>query len=191
VPKEVTGTVAKIMNATSFSVPIDSEEKVRVAGQKYNIIRTDKGVQQGSVISPSLFSIYLVSLLKELEPMTGCRMAYADDLAFTCNSKEKLRGAIRITNAWCNQTGMEVNKDKSAIMVLRKDRRTPGVERNNGDEKIEGIGVVTAYKYLGITVEDTMECNKSDEAAKEGSRLSRKMESIFKKLKNIPVQLAI
>ena len=44
VPKEVTGTVAKIMNATSFSVPIDSEEKVRMAGQKYKIIRTDKGV---------------------------------------------------------------------------------------------------------------------------------------------------
>ena len=86
---------------------------------------------------------------------------------------------------------MEVNNEKSAIMVLRKDRRTPGVERGTGDEKIEGIKVVTKYKYLGVTVADTMECNKSDEAANGASRLSRKMEGIFKKLKNIPVQLTI
>jgi hypothetical protein len=114
-------------------------------------------------------------------------MAYADDLAFTCRNKENLRRAIKATNVWCHQTGMEVNNEKSAIMVLRKDRRTPGVERGTGDEKIEGIKVATEYKYLGVTVADTMECNKSDEAAKGASRLSRKMEGIFKKLKNVPV----
>jgi hypothetical protein len=114
-------------------------------------------------------------------------MAYADDLAFTCRNKENLRRAIRATNAWCSETGMEVNNEKSAIMVLRKDRRTPGVERGTDDAKIEGIGVVTNYKYLGVTVEDTLECNKVDKAAKEAFRLSRKMEGIFKKLKNIPV----
>ena len=88
--------------------------------------------------------------------MTGCRMAYADDLAFTCRNKENLRRAIKATNAWCEKTGMEVNNEKSAIMVLRKDRRTPGVERGIGDERIEGIRVVESYKYLGVTVEDTM-----------------------------------
>jgi hypothetical protein len=118
-------------------------------------------------------------------------MAYADDLAFTCKTKEDLRRAIRVTNSWCERTGMEVNRDKSAILVLRKDRRTPGVERGKVDAKIEGIRVVKEYKYLGVTVQDTMICNKVDEAGNEASRLSRKMEGIFKKLKNIPVQLII
>ena len=84
--------------------------------------------------------------------MTGCRLAYADDLAFTCRNKENLRRAIRATNAWCERTGMEVNRDKSAILVLRKDRRTPGVERGKVEAVIEGIGVVKEYKYLGVTV---------------------------------------
>ena len=55
---------------------------------------------------------------------------------------------------------MEINKEKSAILVLRKDRRTPGVEKGKNDSQIEGIKVLTNYKYLGVMVEDTLECNK-------------------------------
>ena len=44
-PRETVAAVAKIMNATSFSVPIDSEEKVSRPGQNYKIIKTDIGVQ--------------------------------------------------------------------------------------------------------------------------------------------------
>jgi hypothetical protein len=44
-PRETVAAVAKIMNATSFSVPIDSEEKVSRPKQKYSIIKTDIGVQ--------------------------------------------------------------------------------------------------------------------------------------------------
>jgi hypothetical protein len=51
---------------------------------------------------------------------------------------------------------MEINKDKSAILVLRKDRRTPGIDRLVGDKTIEGIGVRMRYKYLGVVVEDTL-----------------------------------
>ena len=86
---------------------------------------------------------------------------------------------------------MEVNKEKSAIMALRKDRRTPGVERGRTEERIEGIGVVTSYKYLGVVMEDTMKCNVEDNAAKEASKLGRRMETIFRDLKNIPAQLTI
>ena len=86
---------------------------------------------------------------------------------------------------------MEVNKEKSAIMALRKDRRTPGVERGRTEERIEGIGVVTSYKYLGVVMEDTMKCNVEDNSAKEASKLGRRMETIFRDLKNIPAQLTI
>ena len=43
-PKETVAAVAKIMNATSFSVPIYSEEKVSQPRQKYKVIKTDVGV---------------------------------------------------------------------------------------------------------------------------------------------------
>ena len=74
---------------------------------------------------------------------------------------------------------MEMNRDKSAIMVLRKDRRTPGVERLNGDSSIAGIGVRTQYKYLGVMIEDTLECDKEATNNKLASKLSRKLATIF------------
>ena len=93
--KEVTTAVAKIMRSTSFSIPVEQnqkrERKDTNAAKRYKVVKTDIGVQQGSVVSPSLFSLYLASLLKKLEPVTGASMAWADDLAFTCTSREKLR----------------------------------------------------------------------------------------------------
>jgi hypothetical protein len=80
IPMEVTTAVAKILNNTSFT--IENSE-----GTPESTIRTNKGVQQGSVIAPSLFSIYIATLLRRLEATTGCVMAWADDLAFTCTSK--------------------------------------------------------------------------------------------------------
>ena len=85
----------------------------------------------------------MAPLLRKLQDETDCAMAYADDLAFTCTSREKLKKALAITEDWCSTTGMEINKDKSAIMRIRKDRRTPGVEHGSGDSSIMGFPVKT------------------------------------------------
>ena len=118
-------------------------------------------------------------------------MAYADDLAFTCTSREKLKKALAITEDWCITTGMEINKDKSAIMRIRKDRRTPGVEHGSGEASIMGFPVRTQYKYLGVTIEDTMEANKDNLPNKEGNKIAKKLARIFQKVRNVPVQMTI
>jgi hypothetical protein len=38
---------------------------------------------------------------------------------------------------------MEINKDKSAIMRVRKDKRTKGIERGSGETAIMGFPVRT------------------------------------------------
>jgi hypothetical protein len=111
----------------------------------------------------------MAPLLKQLEKVTNCAMAYADDLAVTCISRVKLQEALKITEDWCLTTGMEINKDKSAIMRVRKDRRTKGIERGSGETKIMGFPVLTQYKYLGVLIEDTLEVNKDSTAHKEGN----------------------
>ena len=85
----------------------------------------------------------MAPLLKKLEKVTDTAMAYADDLAFTSTSKEKLKLALKITEEWCISTGMEINKDKSAIMRVRKDKRTKGIERGSGETTIMGFPVRT------------------------------------------------
>jgi hypothetical protein len=86
---------------------------------------------------------------------------------------------------------MEINKDKSAIMRVRRDRRTKGIERGSGEATIMGFPVLTQYKYLGVIMEDTLEINKDNTAHKEGNQLAKKLSNIFKSVKNIPVQLTI
>ena len=85
----------------------------------------------------------MAPLLKKLDKVTDTAMAYADDLAFACTSKEKLKQALKITEDWCLTTGMEINKDKSAIMRVRKDKRTKGIERGSGETTIMGFPVRT------------------------------------------------
>ena len=129
----------------------------------------------------------MAPLLRELGKYTSCAMAYADDLAFTCTSKGKLKRALEVTEDWCTKNGMLVNKDKSAIMRIRKDRRTKGVEHNSGESNIMGFPVKTSYKYLGVVIEDTMEVNKNNEGHKEGNKLAWKLGRIFQAVKNVPV----
>ena len=188
-PEETIIATAKIMENTSFSMnhteelpTYDNQGEQNAKLKQFSsikVIPTYRGVQQGSVISPSLFSIYMAPLLRKLEKVTDCAMAYADDLAFTCVSREKLKKTLAITEEWCQTTGMEINKEKSAIMRIRKDRRTRGVEHGSGEDTIMGFPVKTQYKYLGVMIEDTMEVNKDNASHKEGNRIARKLGRIF------------
>ena len=72
IKKEVISAVAKLLDATSFSIPQAQAQNFTGTSKHYKVIRTDLGVQQGSVIAPSLFSIYLATLLEELKKTTSC-----------------------------------------------------------------------------------------------------------------------
>ena len=75
-------------------------------------------------MGPTLFSIYINSLIAELEPVTVSRHCFADDLCIVCYSQEKLEKAIKIIFKWCDRMKMLVNKDKSGILAIRNDMRT-------------------------------------------------------------------
>ena len=100
------------------------------------------------MLSPTLFSIYINSLLTDLEEVTVSRHAYADDLAIVCYDLKKLKQAITIITQWCERTKMALNKAKSGIMVVRVDNRTRPIKQ----KEISGIPIVTSYKYLGVQI---------------------------------------
>ena len=70
IPEHLTITIARMLNTTSIDI-----------GKG---IKTYRGLPQGSVLSPALFSIYVSSLLIELKGTTLSRLAHADDICIAC-----------------------------------------------------------------------------------------------------------
>ena len=77
---------------------------------------------QGSVLSPSLFSIYVNFLLEDLEKVAGkdSVYAYADDIMVNFYGKVHLRKVIKVVEEWSNTNKMQINKSKSGFMFIGK-----------------------------------------------------------------------
>lgn len=84
----------------------------------------------------------------------GCEIrAYADDIVIVAHGEFKLAGVLTVVKDWCRRWRLEINKEKSGVMCIRKDRRTPDWCSQG---TYRGYPVVASYKYLGITIEDTL-----------------------------------
>ena len=98
-------------------------------GKEY--IRSNKGVAQGSIISPALFNIFVEDLAETLQKETGIPLDdllfYADDLLTLSSNQNQLKKCIQIIEEWSNANGMSLNKKKSAIVTFsgRRKRNIP------------------------------------------------------------------
>ena len=100
---------------------------VQLGGQKSNEFKLKNGTRQGSVLSPSLFTVYIDDMLKELrQAQLGCHIAgiwygacaYADDLALLAPNREVLQKMITI----CEKYGETHNLSFSLDDDVRKSK---------------------------------------------------------------------
>lgn len=82
------------------------------------IIRYNKGVAQGSILSPALFDIFIDDLVEQLNDKLSIKLSvedillYADDVLLLCSTTSQVKECISIIEDWCNNNGMELNKKK-------------------------------------------------------------------------------
>ena len=133
------------------------------------LLRSNKGVAQGSVISPALFDIFLEDLGESLTRRVGIdledRLFYADDVLLFLDSEEQLLRAIEIVEEWARDNGMHLNKSKSGIVVFahRRARKVPKMEKTGNQwrpttNNIGGIPLCEKYKYLGTWLDIKLTC---------------------------------
>jgi hypothetical protein len=82
-----------------------------------------KGVLQGGILSPLLFTLYINDLAELLERDVALKAYfYADDLAVLTKGKANIIRAVETIENWCRQNEMIINNKKCGIMKLHGNK---------------------------------------------------------------------
>ncbi|MCW4346540.1 MAG: reverse transcriptase domain-containing protein [Candidatus Thiodiazotropha endolucinida] len=186
----------------------DIKSCILVNNKQTDFFSCNIGLRQGENLSPFLFSIYLNDLdnffMHEF-PSGGIEcfsaelddrvyiylklfiLLYADDTVILGESSEGLQTCLNLYNDYCNQWKLQINIDKSKIVIFAKGRQA----RYDFTLNNEKLDVVSEYKYLGILFSRTGTFNAAKkhlaaQAEKAMYNLIRKSRSLL-----LPVDLQI
>ena len=98
-----------------------------ISNVKVNKLYTDwfsinSGVRQGDTLSPTLFSLFINDLAKEIKAAGyGISVGndkvpillYADDIVLLSESEDEMQNMLNIVYAWCRKWRLEVNCSKT------------------------------------------------------------------------------
>ena len=115
------------------------------------------GLKQGEVMSPLLFSLFIEDLelfLQDdqccglsIDDITFILMLFADDMLILGKDRDDLQKSLDRLEYYCNKWGLEVNTEKTKVVVFRKR----GGLLNNESWTYKGVNleVVNNFNYLG------------------------------------------
>lgn len=140
-----------------------------------NIYKPTRGCPQGGCLSPLLWSLVIDPLLIKLKKNGFKVSGYVDDLVILVSGKKsrinaicgRLNWALKIVEMWCNDTGLNVNPDKTNYMIFSKSK----IENQNAI-KLYGKAVerTETFKYLGVHLDSKLSWAHHIEKAVEKGR---------------------
>jgi hypothetical protein len=121
-----------------------------------------RGVAQGAVESPWLYSAFIDALAKELKQdglgiwIAGRQLAllmYADDIVFLAGSQPELARMNKVATAFAHRNRFQFNGDKSAVMTFNASPAEKArCQAGHWELFGEPVKVKPAYTYLGTVV---------------------------------------
>jgi hypothetical protein len=105
----------------------------------------ERGLLQGSLLSPMLFNVFIDDLAESLldqadEHRVNC-LLYADDIKLIPKDSNDAQRLLDVVTNWCDRNGMEVSIRKCGV-----------ISRSPADLQLAGqkVPYVQTYKYLGF-----------------------------------------
>ena len=119
------------MFQTLLSMYSNLSTRIKINGKLSPPISYNVGLKQGDPTSTTIFNIYINELYTDLKekrkrdifikndiPNVLCIM-FADDVANRADTVASLQNQLDVIDAFCSKTGMQVNLEKSEIIVFR------------------------------------------------------------------------
>ena len=157
-----------------------------------NFFLINRGVPQGSCLSPTLFNIYFSDVIISI-PKSIDKALFADDLAIWCSDSSikvieyNLQRGINKIVAFCEQWGLLLNKKKTVYTVFC----TAGARSNYHrtycmNLRIKGsiIPLDPHPTFLGITLDPKLDFKKHLECIEK--KIASKV-NLFKKIKSLKI----
>ena len=129
---------------------------MRVEGEISAFQKIKRGVRQGCVLSPDLFSLYSETIMRNIEGQPGIRVGghninnlrYADDTVLISENEKDLQ-LLNIVESKSKEKRLELNSKKTEVMVISRKEEPPLI-----NIMINGIKLKQRdyFKYLGALV---------------------------------------
>ena len=125
-----------------------------------DFFKSDVGLMQGEVLSPFLFSLFINDMeiyLQQnpnaglpLEQLSIYLLMFADDAVIFSDTIDGLQSSLNYLEMFCSKWNLNVNIDKTKIVVFRKG----GILNRNEKWTYSGeeIEIVNSFNYLGIVL---------------------------------------
>ena len=133
---------------------------IRVSGGLSNFFNCNVGTRQGCLTSPLIFCLFINDLVDYMKAKFPngvfindniCdlyALMYADDISSMSETAIQLQRQINCISQYCKEVSMQINIDKTKIIVFRNNGHLKEHEKWYFEGKI--IEVVLLYKYLGV-----------------------------------------
>ena len=129
---------------------------IKLNGKLSSWFSCKSGVKQGDNCSPTLFSIFIDDLVKEIKALgLGIKVGeeklsmllYADDIVLVAHNEQEMQTLLDKLHDWCKRWRVLIDTDKSKVMHFRIGRR----KRSEFQFKIGNniLELTEKYKYLG------------------------------------------
>lgn len=153
----------------SFIFNLVSHREVHFWFNDIDCIRSvNKGLPQGSVLSPLLYSIYVSGLESAILDRSDARiLQFADDIClYTCDKSTpdallNLEFAANLTAKWLDEVGLTLAPQKSQLCIFNKSSKV----LTNCDITVKGITIRQEPKvrFLGLILQSNLKWNSQIE----------------------------